>query len=263
MPLPYLDIHNATVFQKSTKVFDRLNLQLFRGQNTCILGPNGSGKTTLVKLLTRELYPVHSENSYVKIDGSEKVVIWELRKKIGLVSQDFQNQYDPHIFAKDVVMSGLFGSVGIHKHEHVSAEHIELTEGILNKYQLNHIANKRYWHLSTGQQRKLLLARALIHNPEILILDEPTNGLDIKATHQFIGDLQHLAEQGLTLLLITHHIQEIIPQIERMILLKQGAIYKDRPKHELMDSQTLSSLYDTPLILREEQGFYQVFPKQH
>jgi iron complex transport system ATP-binding protein len=258
--IPYLDIHNAQVYQGENCVFNALNLQLWRGENTCILGPNGAGKSTLLKLLTRELYPVAADDSYVKIDGSETAIIWELRKKMGLVSQDLQNRYDAHVLGRDVVMSGLFGSIGMHGHFDVRDEHREKVQEILHECNLTALQDRRYWHLSTGQQRRFLLARALIHRPQILILDEPTNGLDLKAAHELIAQLRQLAQQGTTLLLVTHHMHEIFPEFTRLILLKEGRIFADGKIVTLMRDDTVSELFNTPLTVKHHQGFYQVFP---
>ncbi len=260
MTQAYLDIHNATVFRGDTRVFEDLTLAFHYGQSSCILGPNGAGKSTLLKLLTRELYPVVKTGSYVKIDGSETAVIWELRQKIGLVSQDLQNQYDAHVSGRDVVMSGLFGAIGLHGHFDITDEHHALTDAALQAYDLAALQSRRYWHLSTGQQRKFLLARAMIHKPKILILDEPTNGLDVKASFELLETFRTLAQSGTTLLLATHHIHEILPEIERVILLKEGRVVGDGPKLDTLTERHLRALYDTPLQLVEQGGHFQVFP---
>lgn len=257
---PYLDINKATVYQGDTRVFEDLSARFYRGEHTAVLGPNGAGKTTLLKLLTRELYPVVKPNSYVRIDGSEQVKLDQLRQKIGLVSQDLQNRYDAHVFGRDVVLSGLFGAVGMHGHFKVSDAQKQQADSLIARLQLTELQDRRYWHLSTGQQRKFLLARALIHCPQILVLDEPTNGLDLKAAHELLATLRQLAQTGTTLLLVTHHIQEIIPEIKRVILLNQGRIQADGPKSDLLTAHHLSTLYGTPLRLHQEAGYYQVFP---
>lgn len=259
-PIPYLDIHQARVFQGETCVFDDLSLKFWRGQNTCVLGPNGAGKTTLLKLLTREIYPVVRQDSYVKIDGSETAVLWELRKKIGLVSHDLQIRYDAHVLGRDVVMSGLFGAIGMHGHFHVEDWHHQRVDALLEKFDLRHLQERRYWHLSTGQQRRFLLARALIHKPQILVLDEPTSGLDLKAAHALLADLRQLAQSGTTLLLVTHHVQEILPEIDRIVMLQNGRVCADGDKTDLLTSQQLTELYATPLSAVERNGFFQVFP---
>lgn len=256
----YLDIHNTTVFNGDNRVFTNLSMQLSLCQNTCILGPNGAGKTTLLKLLTRELYPVYHPDSHVKLFGNDRAILWELRKKIGFVSQDLQNRYDAHILGRDVILSGLFGAVGLHGHFHITAAHREKTDVMLERFQLQHLQNRRYWHLSTGQQRKFLLARALIHQPQVLVLDEPTNGLDLKAAFELIQDLRTLAQSGTTLLLVTHHIGEIIPEITRLITLKNGTVIADGEKHTILQAAHLSQLYDTPLKITANDGFYQAYP---
>ena len=261
MPETYLDIHNATVFRGNTKVFAGLSLTLKKGQNTCILGPNGAGKSTLLKLLTRELYPVAAKASHVKILGNETVNIWELRKQIGLVSQDLQNQYDAHVKGRDVVLSGFFGSVGMHGHFEVSAEQQARTDELLCEYDLENLQNRCFWHLSTGQQRRFLLARALAHKPPILILDEPTNGLDLKSAHGFTQKMRQLAQKNVTLLLVTHHLQEIIPEISRVGFLQNGQVLEDGAKADLFHNAPLSTLFDSPLHISQHNGFYQAFPE--
>ncbi len=259
-PAPYLDIRNALVYQGQQPVFENLSLQFFRGQSTCVLGPNGAGKTTLLKLLTRELYPVVRDGSYVKMDGSERATLWELRKKIGFVSQDLQIRYDAHVKACDVVLSGLFGAIGMHRHFEVSAEDRSRADHALQRFGLAELKDRAYWHLSTGQQRKLLLARALIHQPQILVLDEPTSGLDLKAAHDFLAEAQSLACRGTTLLLVTHHVQEILPAIDRVVMLKQAKVVFDGARSDALTDQRLSALYDTPLTLKQHQHYYQAFP---
>ncbi|HMW48864.1 MAG TPA: ATP-binding cassette domain-containing protein [Cellvibrionaceae bacterium] len=258
---PYLEIHQADVFQGSRQVFNALDLTLYYVQHTVILGPNGAGKSTLIKLLTRELYPRVTDNSYVKIDGSERVIIWELRKKIGLVSQDIQAGYDGHIKAQDVVLSGLFGSVGMHMHQLPSPEQIQAAAEALAQVGLSDCAERYYAHLSTGQQRRLLLARALIHKPRVLILDEPTNGLDLQGAFALIQLLRRLAQTGVSIVLVTHHLGEIIPEITRVVLLQEGQIVADGDKAEVLTESNLTALYNTPLRLTQADGFYQAYPQ--
>lgn len=260
MTQSYLDIHKAKVYQGDTCVFEDLTVAFQRGQNACVLGPNGAGKTTLLKLLTRDIYPVVRDGSYVKIDGSETAVLWEVRKKIGFVSHELQTRYDAHVLGRDVVMSGLFGAIGMHGHFEVEDWHHQRVDELLEQFDLKHLQERRYWHLSTGQQRRFLLARALVHRPQILVLDEPTNGLDLKAAYTLLTDLRKLAQSGTTLLLVTHHIQEIVPEIERVVMLRAGSVYADGNKADLLNSANLSTLYDTQLDVVERNGFYQVFP---
>lgn len=256
----YLDIQNADVYQGTTQVFANLSLQLKMGENVAVLGPNGAGKTTLLKLVTRELYPVVKPNSYVKLFDDELVLLWELRKKIGLVSQDFQNDYSAHIKGLTVVLSGFFGAVGVHEHHQVTEQQVGRAKQLMQQLDILHTEDRYYAHLSTGQQRRLLLARALVHDPQVLIFDEPTNGLDLKAAIQLTQTMRELAQAGKSLLLVTHHVQEIVPEITRIILLAKGELVADGDKNQLMNNRTLSELFDVPVKLAETDGFYQVLP---
>lgn len=259
-PPPILDIKNAQVFRGKNKIFNGLNLCLPHGKNVAILGPNGAGKTTLLKLITRELYPVVRPDSHIQIFGEELVKLWELRKKIGLVSHEFQQQYQALATGLDVVVSAFFGSVGIHQHQHSTAEQIAQATETLAHHKLTELKDKQFLQLSTGQQRRLLLARAMIHKPEVLILDEPTASLDVSAAFQLISDIRALVGKGLTLILVTHHIEEIIPEIERVIILKDRKIRHDGEKHEVLTSDILSEAFNTPLRVSENCGYFQWVP---
>jgi iron complex transport system ATP-binding protein len=247
--IPYLDVRNAEVFQGNKRVFEQLNLQLFTGQNTAILGPNGAGKSTFIKLLSRELYPVVKPESHVKICGNTRVLLSELRAQIGLVSQSLQNQYNGHATALEVVLSGFFGSIGLHSHQTITQEQRQKALASLERVGMAGAQSDFYQHLSSGQQRRLLLARAMIHQPAILILDEPTNGLDIGAALQLRDQLRHLAQTGTSLLIVSHQLEDLIPEVERVILLKNAQILADGTADAILNNALLSQLYDYPLQL--------------
>ncbi len=254
------DIRNATVYRKDNLVFENLNLCIRLKQPTAILGPNGAGKTTLLKLLSRELYPVVKPDSYIKLFDNERINLWELREKIGLVSHDFQVAYETLANGLDVVLSAFFGSRELYEHHQTTAEQIQSAKLILSKLALDELQDSSFLKLSTGQQRRLLLARAMVHDPEALILDEPTAGLDLAAAAQLIGDMRTWCQSGKSLVLVTHHAQEIIPEIERIIFIKQGKIIQDGAKSELLNSDALSDLYDCKLKVKVLDGFYSIFP---
>ena len=257
---PYLELQAVEAWLGPRRVFEDLSLTLQLGQQTLILGPNGAGKSALIKLLVRSLYPVVKPGSGLRIFGSSTVNLWELRRRIGLVSSDLQSGYVPQVRASDVVLSGCFGSVGIGRHQQPSAEQRQRVEELMQELHLADLAARPFGELSEGQKRRLLLARALVHRPEVLVLDEPTNGLDLKARHQLLAILRRLAAQGTTLLLVTHQIETVIPEIERVVLLKQCQLVSDGPAAELLQSAPLSALFDTPLRLIEVEGWRQVLP---
>jgi iron complex transport system ATP-binding protein len=256
----YLELQDVELWLGPRLVFEQLSLSLRCGEHTVILGPNGAGKSALIKLLSRELYPVVKPGSRLKIFGSTRVNLWELRRRIGLVSGDLQRLHPPQVPAADVVLSGLFGSIGIGRSQQATAIQRQRVAALLERLQLAALAERPFGQLSEGQQRRLLLARALVHDPDVLVLDEPTNGLDLQARHQLLAHLRNLAAGGTTLLLVTHQIEAIIPEVSRVLLLKQGKLVGDGPAAELLAAGPLSGLYDTPLRLVEEAGWRQVLP---
>lgn len=255
-----VDIKNATVFRKDTCVFNNLSLQVNAGEATAILGPNGAGKTTLLKLLSREIYPVVKTDSHIKLFGNETVNIWDLRQRIGLVSHEFQNTYETLANGLEVVVSAFFGSTGLYEHHHPTNEQTERALAVMHDLKLLDLRDKCFLKLSTGQQRRLLLARALVHNPQMLVLDEPTAGLDMAAAFQFIDDMRRWCKADRSLLLVTHHVQEIIPEIRRVVLLKNGRIFADDTKEKLMTSAILSEVFDTRIKVQHQDGYYTAIP---
>jgi iron complex transport system ATP-binding protein len=257
---PYLDLQSVEAWRGPRRVFSDLSLQLHPGEHTVILGPNGSGKSSLVKLLSRELYPVVKPGSHLRLFGSETVNLWQLRSRIGLVSTDLQANYVGRTDASDVVLSGFFGSVGIGLSQQPTAVHHARVAELMEQLGLADLAQRPYGQLSDGQRRRLLLARALVHGPEVLVLDEPTNGLDLAAQHQLLAILRDLARSGTTLLLVTHQIEAITPEIQRAVLLRECRVVGDGPTDELLQDGPLSELFGTPLRVLSANGYRQVLP---
>ena len=257
---PYLELESVEAWLGPRRVFDALSLRLHRGEHTVVLGPNGSGKSSLVKLLSRELYPVVKPGSHLRIFGSETLNLWELRGRIGLVSQDLLAAYGGRVPAADVVLSGFFGSVGIGRSQVATEAQRQRVAALMEFLGLATLAERPYAQLSDGQRRRLLLARALVHGPEVLVLDEPTNGLDLKAKHQLLAILRDLARAGTTLLLVTHQIEAILPEIRRCVLLSEGKVVGDGPAEALLKDAPLSALFETPLRVCEANGYRQVLP---
>lgn len=260
MTTPLLDIKHATVCRGQNPIFEDLNLTIEQGEQVAILGANGAGKSTLLKLLTRELYPVERPDSFVKILGSETVNVQHLRQQIGWVSHDFQARYLPITTGFDVVLSGLLGAIG-HLYQHqVTEDQRQLTHHTMEQYGLLALQDKMFQHLSSGQQRRLIIARALIHNPQTIIFDEPTSSLDIQGCFQVLNDMRRLIRQGASVIIATHHLHEILPEIERIVFIREGQVIADGNKRELLTEQRISELYDVKVKLTEHQGYYQALP---
>jgi iron complex transport system ATP-binding protein len=259
---PLLEITNATIWRGSTKVFDALNLTIEQHERVAILGPNGSGKTTLLKTINRELYPVVADGSSVRILGREHWNVWELRKHIGIVSHDLHQRYTPSTTAIEVVVSGFHSSIGVHGTlaRRVSPEQVEKARATLDILGIQELAKTPLGSMSTGQQRRCLLGRALVHEPQTLILDEPTEGLDFAASFDYLKRIRDLSRSGHNIVLVTHHLNEIPPEVERVIVLKDGTIVADGPKGEVLTAGFLSSVYETAIRVTELDGYYLAYP---
>lgn len=255
-----IEIKNVGAYRGDTPVFTNLSLSIAEGCNTAILGPNGAGKTTLLKLLSREIYPLHRDDSVIRLFGQERWNVWELRARLGIVSHDLQREYVGHARGINVILSGYFASVDVWAHHQVSAAQKARAARIMDMLGIAGLADKLYATMSTGEQRRFLLGRALVNDPETLILDEPTSGLDLKACFQYIEVVRELMQSGKTLILVTHHIHEIPPEITRVVLLKNGAVVADGDKDQILTSRNLSALFDTPVELVQAHGFYQALP---
>ena len=255
-----IELQNISVFQQRNKVFDELSLIINESQNTVILGPNGSGKTTLLKLLNRELYIVQDNKSYIKIFDKERWNIQELRTQLGVISQHLQYNYSNSAIGLYVVLSGYYASDGIWQHQVFDSEKLDRAHEVMDLLGLLELKDRPFFSMSTGEQRKFLLARALVHDPEVLVFDEPTSGLDLRACFQYLEIIQKLMKNGKKVVLVTHHIHEIPPEITRVIMIKKGQLVDDGNKEEILTNSKLTSLFDWPIKVIKENGYYQTIP---
>ena len=255
-----IEIKNVTAYRGDTRVFHHLSLDIEAGRNTVILGPNGAGKTTLLKLLARDIYPVDSDDSFIKILGRDRWNVWELRAHLGIVSHDLQREYAGYASGMDVILSGFYSSVGVWAHQQFGAAQRAGAARVMETLGIAALRDKLYATMSTGEQRRFLLGRALVNDPDTLVLDEPTSGLDLKACFQYLDTVRALMRSGKTVILVTHHLHEIPPEITHAILLKGGRVIAAGEKPQVLTSRSLSGLFDTPIELVEANGFYQAIP---
>lgn len=260
--VPLLEIQNATIFRGSTRVFDRFSLDIPQHEQVAILGPNGSGKTTLLKLINRELYPVAAEDSRVRILGRSNWNVWELRSRIGIVSHDLQARYQDTTTALDVVLSGYLSSIGLRGMlgERIGRAQRAAARQIMDELGIGQLADTPLRRMSTGQQRRCLLGRALVHEPGTLILDEPTAGLDLAATFDYLERIRKLVDDGRSIVLVTHLLNEIPPQVQRVILIRDGAIVADGPKDRVLTVDNLQQAYDTRLRVAKVNDYWMAYP---
>ncbi len=251
-----IEFRNISAFQNDTQVLDDFSLTLNAGERVAILGPNGAGKSTLLKLIGRALYPIEQEGSSLRLFGTERITLWALRERTGFMSQEFQEDYTPFTSALEVVVSGIFGAVGCHDRFTPSPEHYGQARALLEIIGMADCEQVMFQRLSAGQQRRLILARAFIHHPELLIFDEPTNHLDAGAAKTVLGLMRDFCQATRAIIITTHEVGEIIPEIERVILLQQGRILADGPKNQVLTDANLSALYGVELRVEEDRGWY-------
>jgi iron complex transport system ATP-binding protein len=255
-------LQNVTVVRGESAerpALDEVSLRIEVGEHVCILGPNGCGKSTLIKTITRECYPVAREGSSISILGRERWNIFELRSLLGIVSPDLLASCTTDATGRDVVLSGFFSSTRIFPHHHPDPEHLARAEATLARLGIAHLAHRAISQMSSGEAKRTLIARALVHDPQTLLFDEPSNALDIAAQFQLRDTMRKLAQSGLGILLVTHHVSEIIPEIERLVLLREGRIMADGAKQEILTAGHLSSLFGVPVRLVEQDSYFHLY----
>ena len=255
-----IDFQNVTVFQGRNKVLDDFSLTIDESQSTVILGPNGSGKTTLLKLLNRELYIVEEKNSSLKIFEKDRWNVDELRSNLGVVSQHLQYGYSSSAIGLYVVLSGFYSSDGIWQHQEFDKGKLDRAKEVMDLLSITHLKDREFSTMSTGEQRKFLLARSLVNDPAVLVFDEPTSGLDMSTCFQYLEIIRELISMGKKVILVTHHIHEIPPEVTRVILLKEGRVIEDGNKDQVLTNTNLTSLFDWPIRVIKENGYYQAIP---
>ena len=260
---PILELVDATVIKGDRPVLDRLTLTIRDGEHTAILGPNGAGKSVLVGLLTHQERALALSNgtSAVRVFGDDNWNVWHLRAQLGIISADLHHRFvsgnsEGRITAEAAVLSAFFASHGILRYGTVTAEMRGAAAAALAAAGASHLAGRMLHEMSSGEARRVLLARVLVTNPRALVLDEPTTGLDLGARHAFMERVRAIARGGPTLILVTHHVEEIVPEIGRVIFLSDGRIAADGPKRELMASERISELFGLTLTVRADGGYY-------
>lgn len=251
-----LEIQNATVKRGKYRLLDSISLRIHEGEHTAILGPNGSGKTSLLKLISRDFYPRYSEDTVVRLFGRSTWDLFEIRKQIGVISDSLKEFYNSDCTGEDVILSGFFGSVGLFSVHEVTEKMMKKTEDVMAFLGITHLSKRKLVHMSGGEVCRFLVGRAIIHDPKALILDEPTSHLDIKSTHVFLTYIEKLAEAGTTIIMVTHHIHDIIPPIDRIVMLKEGKIFRDGPKEHLLTDKRVSRLFDFPVEIKKDGPSY-------
>jgi iron complex transport system ATP-binding protein len=254
---PIIELENISVVRGGRGVLHSLSFRIAAGEHAAILGPNGCGKSTLIKTITRELFPVFSPASRMRLFGGERWHVGQLRTRLGIVTNDDLSLFlSRPVTGREAVLSGFFSSVGLGwYHELTPAMEARAAE-LLERLEVPHLSERIVGEMSSGELRRVMIARALVHDPQALLLDEPSNSLDVFAQIELRRTMSKLAQSGLALLLVTHHLPDIVPDIERVIFMRSGRIIADGPKEELLTSRRIGELFGAPVRVELENGFY-------
>lgn len=251
----FLDLRQVSVARGDRVVLHNINLKIRAGEHVAILGPNGCGKSTLILTCTCQIYPMVRPGMRVRIFGRERWDLTQLRQHFGVVGTDMPGERTAVTTGLDAVIAGFFSASSLWPNLHVTAGMRERAREALDRMDALPLANQMVGAMSAGQKRRILIARALVHRPRQLLLDEPSNALDLAAQHGLREALRKLAREGTGLVLVTHALGDILPEIKRVILMRGGRIVGDGPREEFLTEPRLSELFNTPVRIGREEGW--------
>ncbi|MGA2277284.1 MAG: ABC transporter ATP-binding protein [Terracidiphilus sp.] len=257
----FLELRHVNVARGDRVVLHDVNLTIRAGEHVAILGPNGCGKSTLILTMSCQIYPIVQPGMQVRIFGRERWELTELRQHFGVVAAGLVGELPGERTAVttglNAVIAGFFSASTLWPNLHVTEEmHARAVES-LSRMEALHLADRFVGEMSAGEKRRILIARALVHRPRQLLLDEPSNALDLAAQRELRETLRRLAQEGTGLVLVTHHLGDILPEIERVILMRAGSIIADGPREELLTEERLSELFHAPVrIGRDEEWLH-------
>ena len=247
-------MRHVSVARGDTVVLHDMSLRIANGEHVAILGPNGCGKSTLIKALTCQCYPIVTPETELLLLGRRRWDVSQLRSHLGVVAAELPGERTPVTRGLDAVIAGFFSASTLWPNLHVTPEMRERAHQALHLMQATHLESKLVGEMSAGEQRRIMIARALVHRPEMLLLDEPSNALDLAAQRELREALRRVARQGVGILMVTHHLGDILPEIDRVILMKEGRIFADGPRSELLTAVTLRELFGVEVRMAEDEG---------
>ena len=252
----FLRMRQVSVARGDAVVLHNIDLNIRTGEHVAILGPNGCGKSTLIKTITCECYPIFTPEMECRLMGRERWNVSQLRRHLGVVSADLPGERTPVSKGRDVVVAGFFSASTIWPNLHITDEMRERAGEAMALMQATHLAEKLVGEMSAGEQRRIMIARSLVHRPGMLLLDEPSNALDIAAQRELREALRVVAQQGTGIIMVTHHLADILPEIDRVIMMRAGRVVADGPRQELITSDRLRELFGVEVTLTERDGYW-------
>jgi iron complex transport system ATP-binding protein len=261
---PIIQLSHLSSMRGGVRVLHDLSLTIARGQHTAILGPNGAGKSSLMRLLMLEDRPLAVDGvPPLQLFGKASWDLMELRQHLGVVTGDLDANFGwstsrGRVRGLEVALSGLFGSQGVFRNLDVTDAMRQQAADALQRVDAAHLASKPLNEMSAGERRRVLIARALVTRPDALLLDEPTTGLDFVARQRFMEAVRGLARAGTTTIIVTHHVEEIVPEVERVVLLRDGRIAFDGTADAALTAEQLESVFGAPVVVSRSAGYFHV-----
>ena len=247
---------NINCFKDDFRVIKDLNLKISYSENVILIGPNGSGKSSLIELINRNIYPIIAKKSKLKIFDKELINLWDLRKRISTVNNDIKNRINPNLKVFDLILSGLHGRYCYIQNKSETDSY--KVEKIMKKMNISNLSRKYFSCLSDGEKQISLIARALIKEPDILILDEPNANLDYKSKFFVIDKINKLSKLNTKILCVTHDISTITKIYDRVIMLKNGTIIADGHQNKVINSENLKRLYGIQVEVTKKNGLWNI-----
>lgn len=252
----FLKMQHVNVARGDAVVLHDINLQIENGEHVAILGPNGCGKSTLIKTITCECYPIVAPETSIRLLDRDRWDVSQLRQHLGVVEAHLPGERTGVTRGIDAVVAGFFSASTLWPNLHVTAEMRTLAHAALERMQATHLEEKLVGQMSAGEQRRIMIARALVHEPDMLLLDEPSNALDLAAQRELREALRLVAQQGTGIVMVTHHLADILPEMTRVIMMRSGRICADGTKEELITAEKLRELFGVEVTLTQRDGYW-------
>jgi len=252
----FLKMQHVNVARGDAVVLHDINLQIENGEHVAILGPNGCGKSTLIKTITCECYPIVAPETSIRLLDRDRWDVSQLRRHLGVVEAHLPGERTGVTRGIDAVVAGFFSASTLWPNLHVTAEMRTRAHAALERMQATPLEEKLVGQMSAGEQRRIMIARALVHEPDMLLLDEPSNALDLAAQRELREALRLVAQQGTGIVMVTHHLADILPEMTRVIMMRSGRIFADGAKEELITAEKLRELFGVEVTLTRRDGYW-------
>src|SRR5271154_1126397 len=252
----FLNMQHVNVARGDAIVLHDISLRIATGEHVAILGPNGCGKSTLIKTITCECYPIVAPETSIHLLGRDRWDVSQLRQQLGVVEAHLPGERTGVTRGIDAVVAGFFSASTLWPNLHVTPEMRERAHEALERMGATHLKEKLVGQMSAGEQRRIMIARALVHAPGMLLLDQPPNALDLAAQRELREALRLVAQQGTGVVMVTHHLADILPEITRVIMMRSGRIAADGAKEDLITAEKLRDLFGVEVTLTQRDGYW-------